>query len=95
MNNHRRRQYVERMCCKLMLLGHPVMDSSDNFVTVAFDYAPRANDYERFEIGGWRVHGHIGHNDMRTNTHDRKFLEVTFRRLASVSKPAIPVTIQH
>lgn len=95
MDNSRRNDFVKVMKCKTMLLGHPVMSHTDNFVTVAFDFYPRAEDYERFERSGWRVHGHLGRNDLCLNTHNRKFFEVTFRRMDGVGPVAVAVPIEY
>jgi hypothetical protein len=95
MDRYRRHDYVKVMKCKSMLLGHPVLSNSTRFITVAFDFYPRAQDYERFEAEGWVVHGHLGHNDLCLNINNRKFFEVTFRRLVSQVKGAVPVPIEY
>lgn len=94
MDNYRRGEFVKVMKCKKMLLGHPVISSSANYTTVAFDFSPRAQDYERFEEAGWVIHGHLGHNDLCLNIHNRKFFEVTFRRVARedyIGAPLVPI----
>jgi hypothetical protein len=96
MDNMRRRDFVKVMKCEKMLLGQPVLSYCDNYVTVAFDFYPRAHDYERFEQAGWVVHGHLGHNDLCLNIHNRKFFEVTFRRVARDTYiGASPVSIEY
>jgi hypothetical protein len=95
MDNQRRGQFVAALKCKRMLLGHPVMGSAGDFITVAFNFYPRAEDYMRFEEAGWTVHGHLGHNDLCLNTHDRKFFEVTFRRMNGVGPVAVPNPIEY
>lgn len=94
MKRYRCGHFVRVMKCNQMLLGHPVMSQSENFITVCFDFYPRAGDYERFEKAGWGVHGHIGHNDLNLNIHDSAFYEVTFRRLDPAVVPTQPVPIE-
>lgn len=95
MNNHHRNynssklQDFKSFGCKV-LLGQPVLSFAQPFVTVAFRYSPRAEEYRKFLDGGWEPYGVSG-TGFLSSGNGEEFVEVTFRRNDPSAKTPIDI----